>query len=263
MRGGVRRLLLIALGDVRSPDDLRSRRGAGRLTPRELARRLGKQRLLALTAAEVAVIRLAEDCLTAAVDRILDDHIAAEGIPFDAEAFARLEATVRARIDTVASDAIDAAADVVVFANAARTRLDRMKASALVDTVADARAHLDRLTREGFVARAGTRRLPDLIRYVRGIDHRLANLDGDIDRDHRRMSEVVPLERRYATLLRALADRPAPPELIEIGWALEELRISLFAQSLGVRTPPPAGGGRGVITKISPARISRALDELS
>lgn len=263
MRGGVRRLLLLALADVRGPADLRRGGATGRLTPRELARRLGKQRLLALTAAEVAVIRLAEDCLTAAVDRILDDHIASDGLPFDADAFARLERRVRERIDTVATDAIDAAADVVVFANAARARLERMRSSALVDTVSDARSHLDRLTSAGFVARAGTRRLPDLIRYVRGIDHRLGSLGGDVDRDHRRMAEVVPLERRYATLVRALADRPIPPEVAEIGWALEELRISLFAQSLGVRNPSAGSGGPGTITKISPTRIARALDELS
>ncbi|QRN79198.1 MAG: ATP-dependent RNA helicase HrpA [Nocardiopsis sp. BM-2018] len=252
MRAGVRRLLLLGLGEVRRPS---GGRGAAPLTPRDLARRLGKQRLLALTAAETPVIRLAEDCLAASVDRLLDESVARDGLPFDHEAYGRLEATIASGLAEVALDAIDAAADAVVFANAARARLDRMSAPALLDTVVDARAHLDRLAGPGFVARAGTRRLPDVVRYVQGIDHRLANLGGDIDRDHRRMAEVVPLERRWATLVRAFDGRP-PPELTELGWAIEELRISLFAQSLGVRTPR-------VIGKVSATRIARALDDLS
>ena len=235
MLGGVRRLLL--LGPTPSA--------------RDVARRLGKQRLLSLAAADVAVIPLAGDCVVAAVDRLLDDHVDAHGLPFDAPAFAALARSVRPGAQQLAVDTLDAATDVVIAANAVRARLARMRAPALADTVADATDHLDRLVRDGFVVRAGSRRLPDVVRYVRGIDHRLEHLGGDIARDHRRMAEVVPIERRYAAWLRSLHDRPVPPEAVELGWQLEELRMSVFAQSLGVHA------------KVSPQRLTRTLTDLS
>ena len=70
-------------------------------------------------------------------------------------------------------------------------------------------------SRPRFVVAAGTRRLPDVPRYVRGIEYRLDRLAEDVARDLRRMAEVVPLEER----LRA----PFAPETSD--WKLEELRV--------------------------------------
>ena len=101
----------------------------------------------------------------------------------------------------------------------------------------DARAHLQRLTRPGFVRSTGTRRLPDVLRYLQGIERRLDKLAGEVPRDQQRMREVHPIEQRYAALLRAFGDRPVPPEVVNVGWMLEELRISVFAQALGTNGP--------------------------
>jgi ATP-dependent helicase HrpA len=49
------------------------------------------------------------------------------------------------------------------------------------------------------------------------------------------MVEVVPLERRYASFVTQLPSDAITPEVIELGWMLEELRISVFAQPLGAR----------------------------
>jgi len=57
--------------------------------------------------------------------------------------------------------------------------------------------------------------------------------------------EVVPLEQRYAALSRAGA--AASTDLVEVGWLLEELRVSVFAQPLGTNVP------------VSATRVARAL----
>jgi ATP-dependent helicase HrpA len=75
-------------------------------------------------------------------------------------------------------------------------------------------------------------RLPDLHRYVRGIEYRLDHLGGDTARDRRRMAEVRPVEREYADVV-ALHER-VPDALREVAWMLEELRMREFAQPLGV-----------------------------
>ena len=105
-------------------------------------------------------------------------------------------------------------------------------------TVADAEAHWTDSSVPGFVRRTGADRLPDVHRYVRGIEYRLDHLAGDVARDRRRMAEVRPLERAFA----AAAADPAlgRHDLRDVAWLIEELRMSVFAQPLGVDGPVSA-----------------------
>jgi ATP-dependent helicase HrpA len=48
------------------------------------------------------------------------------------------------------------------------------------------------------------------------------------------MAEVVPLERRYADYVRRLGRSRPGADALELRWQLEELRMSVFAQPLGV-----------------------------
>jgi ATP-dependent helicase HrpA len=100
--------------------------------------------------------------------------------------------------------------------------------------VADARAHLGRLTGRHFVITAGADRLGDVRRYVDGIDYRVERLADDVARDLRRIDEVAALDRRYDAYLRRLGRTRPGPDAVEVRWLLEELRMSLFAQPLGV-----------------------------
>jgi ATP-dependent helicase HrpA len=93
----------------------------------------------------------------------------------------------------------------------------------------------------GFVTAAGAARLADVRRYVKGMKRRLEQVSNDAARDRVRMTEVRELQ--------AAAAKARPDVAAEVRWLLEELRISLFAQSLGTRYP------------VSVQRIWRALDE--
>ena len=97
----------------------------------------------------------------------------------------------------------------------------------------DARRQLARLVRPGLVTAAGVGRLGDLLRYVKGIDHRLNKLPENPTRDATTLRSIAALERRYVALLRRLDHDEITPDVIELGWLFEELRISLFAQQLG------------------------------
>jgi ATP-dependent helicase HrpA len=103
----------------------------------------------------------------------------------------------------------------------------------------------------GFVAATGADRLADIVRYLRAIERRLDDLAQGSPRDRERMAAVQALEHRYGLLIdRAVPDGSDDAALERIGWMIEELRVSLFAQSLG--TPEP----------ISATRITRAMAEL-
>ena len=80
---------------------------------------------------------------------------------------------------------------------------------------------------------SGVARLGDLLRYVKGIDHRLNKLPENPTRDATTLRSIAALERRYVALLRRLDHDEITPDVIELGWLFEELRISLFAQQLG------------------------------
>ena len=100
------------------------------------------------------------------------------------------------------------------------------------------RAQLAELIRPGFVADTGLGRLGDLDRYLRAIRHRLDKAPQDLRRDHERLSEVLAAEDGYAALLASLRPSQRGSEQVEaIAWMIEELRVSLFAQSLGTAYP--------------------------
>ena len=114
----------------------------------------------------------------------------------------------------------------------------------------DARDHLARLVRPGFVAAAGASRLAAILRYVRGIERRLERLPENPGRDAQATNEVRVLERAYATFVESLPPSRVTSEVVELGWQLDELRISLFAQTLGTDG------------SVSPQRIRKALAAL-
>jgi ATP-dependent helicase HrpA len=113
------------------------------------------------------------------------------------------------------------------------------------------RAQLARLIYPGFVTATGHRQLPQLTRYLRGIDRRLDKLPENPARDAANMAVAQRVEQAYR---QAVADLPPArrndPDVTEVRWMLEELRVSLFAQTLGTLAP------------VSETRILAALSRL-
>jgi ATP-dependent helicase HrpA len=218
MRGGVRRLLLLTAAP--------SMRGA--------ESQLTNAARLAMSANGTAPAVLVAECMAAAVDHLLSSI----ELPWDEDAYAAVEHRVRDKAGPLAAAALTKVGEILVVAHAIRQRLDRLVAESLRPSVADARSHLGRLVRSGFVQRAGLARLPDVLRYVRGIEHRLERLAEDVARDRRRMGEVRPLEQRYAAFVDGLGRGPVGEDVVAAGWQLEELRIAVFAQPVGAKGGP-------------------------
>ncbi|HET8643031.1 MAG TPA: DUF3418 domain-containing protein, partial [Pseudonocardiaceae bacterium] len=109
------------------------------------------------------------------------------------------------------------------------------------------RGQLESLVYPGFVAATGRDRLPDVARYLLALQRRLEGLRRDPQRDRAWTQRVQAVAAEYEQLRREL---PPGGGLDEIRWMIEELRVSLFAQTL--RTPYP----------VSEKRIHRAMDAL-
>jgi ATP-dependent helicase HrpA len=230
MRGGVRRLLLMAAAP----------------TPAKVERTLDSRAKLAVAASDIALSDLTADCIEAAVDAVMSRY----ELPWDDAAFRRIERAVRDDTAGLAADALAVAADVLAAADRVHKRTAVLVAEPLRPTVADVHAHLARLVAPGFVRRSGVDRLPDVYRYVRGIEYRLDHLAGDVARDQRRMADVRPVEREYAE---AVASMERVPDAVrDVAWLLEELRMSVFAQPEGVKGPVSAKRIRQELSRSRP-----------
>jgi len=232
MRLGTRRLLLLEV-----PSGARS-----------IAANLPTTQKLALARSPYpGAVALLDDCAAAAADEIIDR---AGGPAWDADGFAALVTAARAGLNQLTAQAIADAARVLAAAQEVEATLAQAAAHADEPAFADVRAQYDGLIHRGFISAAGLGRLPDLVRYLRAIQQRLDKL-GDGVRDAERMATVHRVARAYRETVQDLPPgRRGDPDVQAIRWMIEELRVSLFAQTLG--TPAP----------VSEKRILTALAKL-
>ncbi|WP_177426659.1 ATP-dependent RNA helicase HrpA [Knoellia remsis] len=237
-RAGVRRLLIL---------------GTTPPWKRVLAKLTNAQKLALGQNPHGSVPALLEDCLSAAVDAIVADHV---GGPVRTRAeFDAAQAAVRTHVVARVLQVVEAVEPVLALATEVRARLDAIATGAaarsLASTTADVRAQLDGLVRPGFVADTGLARLPDLRRYLRGMLHRLDKAPTNV-REAQLQERIDGVETAYADLLEALPEtRRRSPEVTDIGWLIEELRVSVFAQSLGTARPVSEKRVRSAIAAVS------------
>jgi ATP-dependent helicase HrpA len=223
---GTRKLLRVA-----APPPLKSVQG-----------RLSNQVKLALSRnPHGGVAPLLEDCLTAAIDKLV---IEAGGPAWDRKAFEALADRARAELPSVLYEALMSTEPVLRSWYEIERRLKSVTNVLLVRSVADIRNQLNGLVYKGFVTEAGLRRMPDLKRYLAGIELRLSKLESNPQRDRQWLMKLEEVLDDYEDAKRRGVKRDA---LQQVRWMIEELRISYFAQELGTAYP------------ISDVRIYRAL----
>ena len=190
---------------------------------------------------------LLQDALACAVDSVVAEMPGARvRTPQDFDAAL---ATVRQQAVPRVLTIVENLAPILDTAREVSLGLQRLTAPAAADLARDLRSQLDALIRPGFVADTGYRRLPHLRRYLAGMAERLEKGAQDLAKDRDRMATVHTVEEEHEKFLANLPPhRRGDEDVVDIGWLLQELRVSLFAQRLG--TPQP----------VSPKRIYAAMD---
>jgi ATP-dependent helicase HrpA len=182
-----------------------------------------------------SVAAMFADCISCAADSLMAQ---AGGPAWDQDGFERLSAAVRSRLREVTAEVVRRVESALSLAHAIETRLDDLRADAVRPAVADIREQLAGLIYPGFVTATGYQRLPHLTRYLQGIERRRDKLPENPARDAVNMAIAQQVEQSYQ---QAVADLPAArrtdPDVTEARWMLEELRVSLFAQTLGTQVP--------------------------
>ncbi|SDZ22336.1 ATP-dependent helicase HrpA [Geodermatophilus africanus] len=193
---------------------------------------------------------LVDDCVDAAADDLL---AAAGGPPRDEAGFAALVQTARAQLLPLTTDTVRRVEAVLVQAREVAVAIGAAPGRRVPEAaVADLRRQMGGLLHRGFVATAGRRRLPDLVRYLKGMAHRLEKLPANAVRDELWLQQVAAVTAEYEQLRARVPSTGAPDDPVaRVRWMIEELRVSLFAQTVG--TPRP----------VSEQRVYKAIDAVT
>jgi ATP-dependent helicase HrpA len=153
-------------------------------------------------------------------------------------AFASRLAGRKASLTQTAQEVCKLAATILDTYQAVRLRLAAITQVNWKPAVDDLYAQLDRLVFRGFLLAIPYRHLKDYPRYLKAADQRAEHLRHAAARDLRLMAEMAPLAARWLERTAAVQNAGREdPRLDEVRWMLEELRVSLFAQSLGTAYP--------------------------
>jgi ATP-dependent helicase HrpA len=192
---------------------------------------------------------LVADCVDAAADELI---AAAGGPSRDEAAFAALVEAARTDLHRLTHDTVQKVEAVLTQAREVAVAIGAAPARRVPDAaIADLRRQMGGLLHRGFVASTGRRRLPDVVRYLRGMAHRLEKLPANAVRDELWMAQVAAVAAEYEQLRAQVPATGAPDDPVtRIRWMVEELRVGLFAQVIG--TPRP----------VSEQRVYKAIDQL-
>jgi len=192
---------------------------------------------------------LLQDCLAAAVDSIVAQRPG--GQVLRSQEFDETLGIVRSQVVARVMDVIELVEPVLVQSRRVELALAAMTSPIMAPAKSDMRAQLRSLLYAGFVADTGFSRLRHLERYLRGILVRCDRAPGQVARDAEHLDTVARVQAEYDGLVASLPPaRRADADVRELRWMIEELRVSLFAQTLGTERP------------VSEKRIYRAMDEV-
>jgi ATP-dependent helicase HrpA len=245
-RAGIRRLLILRMG----------------ATARDLKRRIPGIQLLRLQYAKVPPCEgrrsgpgeapsLEEQLLALSFERAFLEGRDASGIRTRAAFDACYEAG-RGRLIEVHEHSLELVRGILGEYQSIRKALAGMNALNWIKAVRDMQQQLDGLVCQGFLQTVPAGQLVHYPRYLKALGLRIDKLrSGGQARDSQCMAEMADLWRQWRERDRQARERGRhDPRLVESRWALEELRVSLFAQELGARMP------------VSVKRIARRWREL-
>lgn len=169
----------------------------------------------------------------------------------DRGVFGELVSTMHAELE----DEVYVVAQTVAKTLAAQREVERAVGAhtslALLSTLQEVREHVAALVHPGFVSETPAGELAHLPRYLRALAMRVEKAESSPSQDAALAYQVreaeAALDRARARAAALPADEEREAVLEDARWLIEELRVSLFAQTLGTSR------------KVSPQRITKLL----
>jgi ATP-dependent helicase HrpA len=169
------------------------------------------------------------DCTECAADSVLAEL---GGPVWEEAAFARLSQIAQGALGARIADVGRASLELFAALRDLQIVVNRSETPMFEAAVEDIRSQVVRLVYPRFLSLVGPSRLGDITRYLRAAAWRLDRLAERPDKDTDHMAVVHRLEAEHDRLMESVR---VTPELLEVGWMLQELRVSYFAQALGTK----------------------------
>lgn len=195
-------------------------------------------------------------------DQVVDDLILAsikqlalpdqQTLPRNQQAFDTLLQSIRDQLIPYAQDLANYLVSSLKLLVDIKKQLKQQKNMlVLAYTISDVNQQLGQLFYPGLVYNTPPQWLQQYPKYMRGILQRLEKATLNAQKDKLQMAEVAPHWQRLRDYLEKEGDyRLAQlPELMDYRWWIEELRISLFAQTLKTQVP------------VSPKRLDKQWEQ--
>lgn len=190
---------------------------------------------------------LIEDCVKATIKAMVE-----ENVPRNEAEFFHLQQTVSKDLNDLVLETTLKVEKALAIGHQISKQLKGKVSFDMIQANAYLKSHLDSLIYKGFVSDFSANRLEDLIRYVKALEVRAEKIKVDINKDRQHQITLDKLNESFKDAKSKFKNNAImPEELAEIRWMIEELRVSLFAQTLGTKYP------------ISEKRVKQALATLN
>jgi len=199
---------------------------------RYVSKRMSDDRELILLSRGLSLRQSLADALT---QRAFRDCFAPDDVllPRTAPDFNRVLEERRAQLAEIADRLATTIRSILKEWRAARSALDGLRSGSFADAFSDIDAQLGLLLPSDFIESTPRPWLDYLPRYLKAVTRRIERLPANARRDAELAAKVKP----FVAALRTLMAEPvlsggARPDVEELRWMIEELRVSLFAQEL-------------------------------
>ncbi len=177
---------------------------------------------------------LLADLRLASVDKLMVEG----GAPcYDEATFNRLRDLVRGKLNDTALELAKLEGGILEQAHELRRRLKGRITLQVSRCYADVESQLSSLICKGFMSNTPLAHLKEFPRYLKAAVVRLDKVMRDPVADANKMRMVEDVANKYKNALSRYKNQEVPSDLEEVRWLVEELRVSYFAQQLGVKGP--------------------------
>ena len=172
-----------------------------------------------------------------------------DGLIFTRKEFDAVRDSVQSKVLEFSFDVVGLASEISDAAREANKAISSAQAMDFLNELSDEKAHVSQLLSKNFISGTSLERLKRFPIYIKAISIRVTKMQENPLKDR-----AAQVELNQALQLYKNAGGELPPQanasenLVRARWLLEELRVSLFAQTLGTKEP------------VSVQRIKKALE---
>lgn len=179
-----------------------------------------------------SIKELVSDLVLGAIDKIMQENNAPV---YDEDSFNALLEKVKGDLNDTALDLALKVDSILMKAHELKKLLKGRLSLDVAYSYKDVGTQLDSLVFKGFISQTPLKALLEYPRYLDAMIYRLTKVNKDVNRDLMYTRKIEDLQEQYKTTLNRYKYSYVPNDLENVKYLIEELRVSYFAQQLGVK----------------------------